>query len=73
MKVKNHCHYNPEFPEAFTWGWLDSISLGNVASDVVNQINHDLRRDRNLVPGLRAALNIIADVAEIEGGSHEKF
>ena len=73
MKVKDHCHYNPEFPEAFTWGWVDSISLCNLASVIVNQINHDLRRDRNLVPGLRAALNTIADVAEINGVSHEKF
>ena len=67
MKVKDHCHYNPEFPETFTWEWVDSISLGNVASGIVNQINHDVRRDRNLVPGLRVALNTIADVAEIKG------
>lgn len=65
MKAKDHCHYNSEFPEQFTWGWIDSISLGNIAATIVNHIEHDLRRGRNYVPGLRAALNIIADVAEI--------
>ena len=65
MKVKDHDSYNPEFPEKFTWGWVDSISLGNISSVIVNHIEHDLRRERNYVPGLRAALNIIADVAEV--------
>jgi len=65
MKVKDHDSYNEEFPEQFTWGLVDSISLGNISSVIVNHIEHDLRRDRIYVPGLRAALNIIADVAEI--------
>ena len=66
MKVKDHSQYNPQFPENFTWGWVDSISLGNIASVLVNYIENDLKRERNYVPGLRAALNIIADVAEID-------
>ena len=65
IKVKDHSHYNSEFPEMFTWGWVDSASLGNIAAIIVNHIQNDLRRERNYVPGLRAALDIIADVAEI--------
>jgi hypothetical protein len=65
MKAKDHCHYNSEFPEQFTWGWIDSIILGSIAATIVNHIEHDLRLNRNYVPGLRAALNIIADVSEI--------
>ena len=65
MKAKDHNHYNPEFPETFTWGWLDSPKLCDITSVIAAHIEHDLRRDRNYVPGLRAALNIIADVAEI--------
>jgi hypothetical protein len=68
MKVKDHASYNSEFPETFTWEWLDSIALTNITTVIVNHIEHDLRRDRNYVPGLRAALNIIADVAEITSG-----
>jgi len=65
IKVKDHSHYSSEFPETFTWGWVDSIHLGDVSSVIVNHIENDLLRTRNYVPGLRAALNIIADVAEI--------
>jgi len=65
MKVKDHSHYNPKFPEQFTWGWVDSIPLANISSVIINHIEHDLHRERNYVPGLRVALNIIADVAEI--------
>ena len=66
MRVKEHTNYNPEFPEMFTWGWLDSISLSNVTHTIVNHIEHDLRTpERNRVPGLRSALNIIAEIAEI--------
>ena len=65
MKVKDHDSYNEEFPELFTWGWVDSISLTNISSTIVNHIMHDLRHDRNYVPGLRRALNIIAEIAEV--------
>jgi len=67
MKVKDHDNYNSEFPETFTWGWVDSISLGNISAVLVNHIENDLRRERNYVPGLRKALDIIADVAEVTG------
>jgi len=67
MKVKDHNSYNPEFPETFTWGWVNSISLGGISSVIVNYIENDLQRERSYVPGLRKALDIIADVAEIAG------
>ena len=66
MKVSEHAQFRPEFPEAYTWGRIDSIKFCNVATTISNYINHDLRSvDRNLVPGLRQALNIIADHAEV--------
>lgn len=67
MKVKDHKDYNDEFPENFTWGWVDSLSLGNVSEVIVNYIKNDLKysKDRNMVPGLRLALRILAGVAEV--------
>ena len=66
MLVKDCNNFNPEYPEQFTWGHLDSISLCNVASELSNHINHDLKTvERNKVPGLRLALNIIAKYAEV--------
>ena len=66
MKVLDHIHYNKEAPEKFTWELVDQISLSNVARTIVDQIERDLRSDdRNYVPGLRLALNIIYDVAKL--------
>ena len=66
MEVRRHKDYNVEYPEAFTWGWVDSQKLGDIASIIVNYIEADLKtKDRNYTPGLRAALRIIADVAEV--------
>ena len=65
MKVKKCRDFDPNYPEVFPWGHLDSITVSNIASDIRNSIDHDLRTShRNLVPGLRVALNIIADHAE---------
>jgi hypothetical protein len=66
MKVKDCSDYNTEFPETFTWSWLDSPKLCNIANNIRNHIDHDLRTaNRNNVPGLRLALNIIAEEADI--------
>lgn len=65
MKVSEHPSFKPEFPEVFPWGWVDSIHLTNVASTIVNHIRHDMSKGRNNVPGLRLALNIIAERAEV--------
>jgi len=59
-------NFNPEFPERFTWGHLDSPKLASVASSIVNWIEHDLKTlNKNLVPGLRQALREIAEQAEV--------
>ena len=65
MKVIECRDYNKEFPETFTWGHVDSIKLSSLAFNIVNHINHDLKKDRNYVAGLRLALNLIAEVAEV--------
>lgn len=65
MKVKDYHSYDPECPETFTWGWVDQISLRYISLIIVSHIGHDLRQDRKFTPGLRVALNIIADIAEI--------
>jgi len=65
MKVKDHQDWNPEFPENFTWEWLDSNQLSGITCAISTHIANDLKRDRNYVPGLRAALVVIADVANL--------
>ena len=67
MKVNEYKDYNAEFPETFAWGRIESISLTNAASAIVNEINHDLRTnpDRTYTPGLRRALNCIAAIANL--------
>ena len=66
MTVKETNSYNQEFPEMFPWGHLDSPKLCSIAFDIVNHINHDLKTpQRVFTPGLRKALNIIAEIAEI--------
>jgi len=69
MRAKDAATYNPEFPEMFTWGHLDSPKLSSIAFDIANEIAHDIRactsQDRLYTPGLRRALNLIAEHAEI--------
>lgn len=66
MKVIECRDFKPEYPESFTWGHVDSILASNLSADIVNRITHDLRKaDRNLVPGLRHALVLLAGYADI--------
>jgi hypothetical protein len=54
--------YNQEFPENYNWDLLDSKKLSDVASTIALNITYDLRTtDRIYTPGLRMALNHIAD------------
>ena len=63
--VKNHKHYNPELPEEFTWGMLDSYKLTGLSLSVAAEIKACLQKNsRNYVPGLRLALNMISEIAE---------
>jgi len=66
MKVSEHSEFNPEYPEKYTWGRIDKITYSNLGSLLSNWIEHDIKTiDRNLVPGLRKALNLIAEKADI--------
>uniref|UniRef100_A0A6M3LG39 Uncharacterized protein n=1 Tax=viral metagenome TaxID=1070528 RepID=A0A6M3LG39_9ZZZZ len=69
MKVIEHTIFNEEYPENYTWGRIDKISYSNLANTISNHINHELRNrlpeDRILVPGLRKALLLIAERADI--------
>ena len=65
MKVIECADYNQEFPESFPWGHIDSIKMCNLASIIVTHINHAFTKgDRNNVPGLRLALNLIAGMTD---------
>lgn len=69
MKAIEYRAYDREFPENFTWGHLDSPTLSKLAYTISNHIIHDLRKppdERNLTPGLRKALNLIAEVTILQ-------
>jgi hypothetical protein len=64
--VKNHKHYNSEFPEEFTWGILDSYKLTALSLSIAAEIKACLKqKTMNYVPGLRLALNMISEMAEV--------
>ena len=66
MKVIEHAEFKSEYPEQYTWGRIDSITYSNLGNTLSNWILYDLKTiDRNLVPGLRKALNLIAERAEV--------
>ncbi len=66
MRAEDHSKYSSDYTEEFNWNWVDSHRLGCVAVGIKDQIRDDLHTtDRLLVPGLRAALNLIAKVAEL--------
>jgi hypothetical protein len=60
----NHLEFNPEHPEAFNWATLDSPTLSILAAKFATAIYRDLKtQDRVNTPGLRFALNEIAQIA----------
>ena len=70
MKVKDDIEYfsdgHSEFPELYPWSKVDSERYSNLGCWLSISIIDDLRsKDRLLVPGLRKALNILAEVAEV--------
>lgn len=66
MKVTETIHYDSEFPENFTWGHVDSPKMASLGSIISAHILKDLRTsDRLCVPGLRQALNYIAEMADL--------
>ena len=68
MKAKDCADYDSNLPENFDWR-LDNPKLCGITSMIAARIAHSFRTDPNRqeIPGLRAALNVIAEVAEIWG------
>lgn len=66
MKVTEANDYDSEFPERFSWGHLDSPKLSSLSSMIATHIFKDLVTPSRLyVPGLRQALNHLAEIAEV--------
>ncbi len=67
MTVQQCANWNPEFPEIYRWGSVDSPKLCSIASALVNRIEHERKigSERLQTPGLREALRVIAEVADI--------
>lgn len=66
MKVCEDNNYNVDFPETYNWNRLDSIKISKIALDMQGWIRHGLETQaRTQVSGLRKALNIIAEKAEL--------
>ena len=66
MKAVYPLTYKSEFPEVFDWGLLDSIKLFDATTNITDRIKFDLKKDnRLLIPGLREALKIIAELADL--------
>lgn len=67
MKAIDHSTYNVTTPETFNWNKVDSYKLGSSAVLIKDAIQDDFEtKERLLVPGLRAALNIIAKDADLQ-------
>lgn len=67
MKVKDCRDYEKDVPERFNWSLLDSPKLASAANYYCSAIAHELRKpvtERHLTPGLRFALNTIAELAD---------
>jgi hypothetical protein len=65
MKVIEDQNYRQAYPETYRWSGIDSITVCNLAYAISSHIEHDLRTSTRLfVPGLRKALNLIAETAE---------
>ena len=59
--------YQREYPELFPWQLITSYKLADVAVIIAANVIEDLKTpDRNYVSGLRHALNIIANIAQID-------
>ena len=65
MRIVDSPKYNREFPEIYAWGNLDNRTISNYGEYFSIEINRDLKTDdRMKVPGLRHALNLIAETSE---------
>ncbi len=70
--------YDDRFPELYPWGQIDSRIFSELCPNIAREIAVDFKtKDRNLVPGLRLALNMIHNHLVNtkrweEGADHEK-
>jgi len=66
MKVEYDAKYDKNFPETFDWELVDSPKIEQIACDIKKSIMFDLAsRNRVYAGGLRQALNIIAQHADL--------
>ena len=68
MTVQHSPEYESEFPENFNWGKLESPKLERVASSIASRCHGQrllVASQRHHLGGLREALRIIAETAEI--------
>ena len=67
MRVRDHAGYDGEFPEKFPWESVNERSLCEIGPRIAQEIAKDFGKERRLVPGLRMALNCIAQYATVGG------
>ena len=66
IKIINDPKFNPSYPEDYAWGKIDSLKFSNFGYALSNLIYQDLKtKNRNLVPGLRKALNVMAENEQV--------
>ena len=68
IQVSYHHTYDARFPEDWTWAAVNQVTIETAALAICKEIQADLRTQRRLdTPGLRKALNIMAESATIGG------
>lgn len=68
MKVIEHASFDPQFPENFIWGQIESHNLTALAEDCAKQIKIELEQppgNRVNVAGLRFALVRMSNIATL--------
>jgi len=68
MKASEHNEFDPQYPEKFNWGYLDSIILHKLAERFSQRIIGEsllIASQRHYTAGLREALNEIAKEANL--------
>jgi len=69
VKIANDPRYDPEFPEWYhRWPMIESRRLEPIVEEIVRLAFCEQKtRARNDLPGLRKALNVIAEREEVLG------
>lgn len=68
MKAKDHPEFDQYAPENFNWGFLDSLKVEAIACKLASAAHGQglmVASQRNLLGGLRYALNVIAEHSEV--------